>query len=167
MNDTDFTGQRVLVVGGSSGIGNGMAQAFRARGAEVHVWGTRATAQDYAGMDGSDLTGLAYQGVDVGDRIMVRPGSRAVLQYGPNCRVNVVPGEVVTITETPVCAASDGTNPRTQVSDGGGTVKKLDSDQFEFGFGGFNPGYVIIGGALIAGGLLITLNTPSDNPTSP
>ncbi len=67
MNDTDFTGQRVLVVGGSSGIGNGMAQAFRARGAEVHVWGTRATAQDYAGMDGSDLTGLVYQGVDVGD----------------------------------------------------------------------------------------------------
>ena len=37
----DFTGKRVLVVGGSSGIGNGMAQAFRARGAQVHVWGTR------------------------------------------------------------------------------------------------------------------------------
>lgn len=67
MNDTDFTGQRVLVVGGSSGIGNGMAQAFRARGGEVHVWGTRASAQAYAGIDGSDLTGLTYQGVDVGD----------------------------------------------------------------------------------------------------
>ena len=67
MNDTDFSGQRVLVVGGSSGIGNGMAQAFRSRGAEVHVWGTRAAAQDYAGLDGSDLTGLHYQGVDVGD----------------------------------------------------------------------------------------------------
>ena len=67
MNDTDFSGQRVLVVGGSSGIGNGMAQAFRARGAEVHVWGTRANAQDYAGIDGSDLAGLGYQGVDVGE----------------------------------------------------------------------------------------------------
>ena len=67
MNDTDFTGQRVLVAGGSSGIVNGMAQAFRARGAEVHVWGTRASAQDYAGIDGSDLSGLAYHGVDVGD----------------------------------------------------------------------------------------------------
>jgi 3-oxoacyl-[acyl-carrier protein] reductase len=67
MNDTDFSGQRVLVVGGSSGIGNGMAQAFRARGAEVHVWGTRAGAEDYAGLDGSDLTGLHYQSVDVAD----------------------------------------------------------------------------------------------------
>ncbi len=67
MNSMDFSGQRVLVVGGSSGIGNGMAQAFRTRGAEVHVWGTRDTAQDYAGVDGSDLTGLHYQGVDVAD----------------------------------------------------------------------------------------------------
>ena len=67
MNGMDFSGQRVLVVGGSSGIGNGMAQAFRSRGAEVHVWGTRASAQDYAGLDGSDLTGLHYQRVDVAD----------------------------------------------------------------------------------------------------
>jgi len=67
MNDTDFSGQRVLVVGGSSGIGNGVAQAFRARGAEVHVWGTRARAADYAGSEGSDLTGLHYTAVDVGD----------------------------------------------------------------------------------------------------
>ena len=67
MGDTDFTGQRVLVVGGSSGIGNGIAQAFLARGAEVHVWGTRAQAVDYAGMAGSDLSGLHYTGVDVGD----------------------------------------------------------------------------------------------------
>lgn len=66
-NDTDFTGKRVLVVGGSSGIGNGIAQAFRARGADVHVWGTRASASDYDPTDGSDLDGLAYQQVDVGD----------------------------------------------------------------------------------------------------
>jgi NAD(P)-dependent dehydrogenase (short-subunit alcohol dehydrogenase family) len=32
MDDTDFTGKTILVVGGSSGIGNGIAQAFRARG---------------------------------------------------------------------------------------------------------------------------------------
>ena len=38
---------QVLIVGGSSGIGNGMAQAFRARGAHVHVCGTRAKASDY------------------------------------------------------------------------------------------------------------------------
>ena len=67
MNDTDFSGQRVLVVGGSSGIGNGVAHAFRQRGAEVHVWGTRPSAADYAGEEGSDLSGLHYASVDVGD----------------------------------------------------------------------------------------------------
>lgn len=62
-----FEGKRALVVGGSSGIGNGIAQAFRAAGAQVSVWGTRATAQAYAGEDGSDLEGLAYSQVDVSD----------------------------------------------------------------------------------------------------
>ena len=66
MQDTDFTGKRVLVVGGSSGIGNGIAQSFRARGATVEVWGTRASADDYDAADGSDLTGLTYQQVDIG-----------------------------------------------------------------------------------------------------
>jgi 3-oxoacyl-[acyl-carrier protein] reductase len=67
IDDTDFSGQRVLVVGGSSGIGNGSAQAFRQRGAEVHVWGTRARAEDYGGVEGSNLSGLHYACVDVGD----------------------------------------------------------------------------------------------------
>ncbi|MGH6785259.1 MAG: SDR family NAD(P)-dependent oxidoreductase [Novosphingobium sp.] len=66
-SDTDFTGKRVLVVGGSSGIGNGIAQAFRARGAEVHVWGTRASAAAYGAEEGSDLSGLGYTCVDVSD----------------------------------------------------------------------------------------------------
>ena len=66
-DDTDFTGKAVLVVGGSSGIGNGIAHGFRARGAAVHVWGTRAQAADYDPDDGSDLAGLGYSCVDVGD----------------------------------------------------------------------------------------------------
>lgn len=66
-SDTDFTGKRVLIVGGSSGIGNGVAHGFRERGAEVHVWGTRASAADYSADDGSDLSGLGYDCVDVGD----------------------------------------------------------------------------------------------------
>jgi 3-oxoacyl-[acyl-carrier protein] reductase len=66
MNELDFSGRTVLVVGGSSGIGNGIAQAFRARGADVHVWGTRPAVADYAGVEGSDLTGLGYTRVDAG-----------------------------------------------------------------------------------------------------
>jgi 3-oxoacyl-[acyl-carrier protein] reductase len=63
----DFSGKTVLVAGGSSGIGNGIAQAFRRHGAEVHVWGTRAKASDYRSDDGSDLSGLHYAQVDVAD----------------------------------------------------------------------------------------------------
>jgi 3-oxoacyl-[acyl-carrier protein] reductase len=62
----DFTGRNVLVVGGSSGIGNGIAQAFRSRGARVHVWGTRSDAADYTGA-GSELSGLGYTQVDVAE----------------------------------------------------------------------------------------------------
>lgn len=63
----DFSGRTVLVVGGSSGIGNGIAQAFRAQGAAVHVWGTRAAAADYGAEPGSDLAGLHYAQVNVAD----------------------------------------------------------------------------------------------------
>lgn len=62
----DFTGRTVLVTGGSSGIGNGIARAFRAQGAEVHVTGTRGAASDYADGDG-DLDGLRYHQLEVSD----------------------------------------------------------------------------------------------------
>lgn len=74
----DFSGRSVLVVGGSSGIGNGTAQAFRAQGAAVRVWGTRASAADYAGEAGSDLTGLAYSAVDVTDAAQVQAAGAAI-----------------------------------------------------------------------------------------
>lgn len=67
MSDTDFTDKRILVVGGSSGIGNGIAHAFLKRGAKVAVWGTRAAASDYDAASGSDLSGLEYAQVDVGN----------------------------------------------------------------------------------------------------
>ena len=67
MNELDFTGKNVLVVGGSSGIGNGIAQAFLQRGATVHVWGTRASVSDYADSIDSNLKGLHYAQVDVSE----------------------------------------------------------------------------------------------------
>lgn len=67
MESLQLTGKTALVVGGSSGIGNGIAQRFRQQGAQVHVCGTRARAEDYAGENGSDMTGLVYSQLDVGD----------------------------------------------------------------------------------------------------
>ncbi|MGY4327650.1 NAD(P)-dependent dehydrogenase (short-subunit alcohol dehydrogenase family) [Bradyrhizobium sp. LB7.2] len=66
-NELDFSGRQVLIVGGSSGIGNGIAQAFRIRGAQVAVCGTRAHAKEYSQEEGSDLTGLSYAQLDVGN----------------------------------------------------------------------------------------------------
>jgi 3-oxoacyl-[acyl-carrier protein] reductase len=65
MNELDFSGKQVLVVGGSSGIGNGIAQAFSVRGAHVAVCGTRAHAADYSSDEGSHLEGLDYAQLDV------------------------------------------------------------------------------------------------------
>lgn len=65
--DLDMTGQTALVIGGSGGIGNAIAQAYRALGATVRVWGTRSAASDYADLADSDLTGLHYHSMDVSD----------------------------------------------------------------------------------------------------
>jgi 3-oxoacyl-[acyl-carrier protein] reductase len=64
----DFSGRRVLVIGGSSGIGNGIAQGFRKHGAEVTVTGTRPDAGDYLEAEDSDFCGLDYRPLDVTDR---------------------------------------------------------------------------------------------------
>src|SRR3981189_1908256 len=77
MNELDFSGRQVLVVGGSSGIGNGIAQAFRAKGARVAVCGTRAHAADYSADEGSDLGGLEYSQLDVSN-------PQAIEQFTPS-----------------------------------------------------------------------------------
>lgn len=66
----DFSGKTVLVVGGSSGIGNGAAHVFREAGATVHVTGTKPAASDYTAAD-SDFTGLSYHQLDAGDEAQV------------------------------------------------------------------------------------------------
>lgn len=52
----DYRGARVLVTGATSGIGAGIAAAYRDAGAEVTITGTRAAAAEYEG----DLSGYRY-----------------------------------------------------------------------------------------------------------
>ncbi len=64
------TDKTVLVTGGSQGIGQAAAAAFRDAGATVHVTGTRASADLYD----SDLSGMTYHRAD-----MANPHDRAAL----------------------------------------------------------------------------------------
>ncbi len=60
----DYQGARVLVTGGTSGIGLGCARAYADAGARVTVTGRRAAAAEYD----TDLAGLDYRQLDVSSR---------------------------------------------------------------------------------------------------
>jgi NAD(P)-dependent dehydrogenase (short-subunit alcohol dehydrogenase family) len=53
----DYSGTAVLVTGGTSGIGHGIATAYRDAGAAVTITGTRAAASEYD----TDLDGCTYR----------------------------------------------------------------------------------------------------------
>ena len=57
----DFSGTRVLVTGGSNGIGLGIARAFASSGAEVVITGRRDRASDYE----HDLSAFDYRSVEM------------------------------------------------------------------------------------------------------
>ena len=59
----DFESCRVLVTGGSSGIGLGIARAFQQAGAEVTITGRRASASAYE----ADLAPFDYRALEVTD----------------------------------------------------------------------------------------------------
>lgn len=64
----DYTGARVLVTGGTSGIGAAIAAAYHAAGAEVTITGTRAAAGDYD----TDLSAYRYLQLDIEDAAQIR-----------------------------------------------------------------------------------------------
>ena len=72
----DFSGKTALVVGGSSGIGRGIATAFRDAGANVAIWGTRANASDYE--NPNELADFDYAQVDVADDARVKEAAALV-----------------------------------------------------------------------------------------
>ncbi len=65
-NDSSFgfSGSRVLVTGGSNGIGSAIAKGFASAGAEVVITGTRASAGEYDG----DLSAYEYRQLELTDK---------------------------------------------------------------------------------------------------
>jgi len=57
----DYAGARVLVTGGTSGLGAAIAGAYADAGAQVTITGTRGSAADYD----EDLSRFAYRSLDV------------------------------------------------------------------------------------------------------
>lgn len=76
----DFSDRHVLVIGGSSGIGNGIAHGFRQRGGSVTVTGTRPDFGDYLEAEDADFTGLDYRQLDLSDR---EAADRLAADWGP------------------------------------------------------------------------------------
>ncbi len=76
----DWAGRRVWVVGASSGIGQALAQALHAAGAQVIV-SARQQAALQAFVEAHP--GSLAQPLDVGDVAAVQAAGRAVLQQGP------------------------------------------------------------------------------------
>ncbi|MEM7058443.1 MAG: SDR family oxidoreductase [Pseudomonadota bacterium] len=63
----DYSGQAVLVTGGSNGIGLEIANGFADAGAEVTITGTRPKASDYT----HDLGRFSYRQLLIQDRAMI------------------------------------------------------------------------------------------------
>ena len=82
VNALDFSGKKVLVCGGSDGIGYGVATAFFDAGAEVAITGTRS-ADNYD----NDFSNFTYHQLDVQDpdAITALAGKFSELDVMANC----------------------------------------------------------------------------------
>lgn len=63
----DFSGAKVLVTGGSNGIGAAISKAFVDAGAQVVITGTRASESEYDG----DLSAYEYRQLQLTDKVAI------------------------------------------------------------------------------------------------
>lgn len=151
--DGCFAGQHVLVTGGTSGIGAGIASAFRAEGAIVTATGVSLAE---LGEAGARLPGLRTHLLDVrnGAEIESLVASLPALHHVVNCAGVIKRGaehdpavfaEVIDINLTGtmrVCATA-----RTKLKESGGSIVNTASVLSFFG-GGLVPGYAASKGGI-------------------
>lgn len=145
-----FSGSRVLVVGGTSGIGAGVAAAFLAEGAEVTVTG--ATEAEAAAQTG--LQSLVLDVRDAGQVVSVI-GSLSALDHLVYCAGIIRRGaehepavfaEVLEINLTGAMRVASATRPLLTAR--GGTITLMASMLSFFG-GGLVPGYSASKGGIV------------------
>ncbi|WP_380875103.1 2-deoxy-D-gluconate 3-dehydrogenase [Sphingomonas sp. DBB INV C78] len=80
----DYSGAKILVTGGTSGIGAAVAAGYRAAGADVTITGTRAAPSDYD----EDLSGYRYLQLDIEDTDSVARVAAAASAGGLDILIN-------------------------------------------------------------------------------
>ncbi len=160
----DFSGRRVLVTGGTSGIGLGIAHAFVEAGADVLVTGRRAAASDYdtdlsrfdyrpAEMTHAASLGALIDGIDRLDVLVNNAGSNLVAkdEWKPETFA-----EALDLLLVSSFRLSVGLKPKLEESgiEGGGSIVNCAS-MSAFRAVPLVPGY----GAAKAGIVQVTLNT--------
>jgi NAD(P)-dependent dehydrogenase (short-subunit alcohol dehydrogenase family) len=85
----DFSGSQVLVTGGSNGIGNAIAIAFRDAGADVTITGRNAD-----GKYDTDIKNMRYQALDMRDKAGIEALAKSLpkLNVLVNCAGIAAPG---------------------------------------------------------------------------
>jgi NAD(P)-dependent dehydrogenase (short-subunit alcohol dehydrogenase family) len=147
-----FRGARVLVVGGTSGIGLAIAKAFLAEGAEVNVSG--ATAAEAAAALGHDVRSIVLDvrdGDGVASAIKALPGldhlvyCAGVIRRGAEHDPQVF-AEVLEINLTGAMRVAAAARPLLAAQ--GGTILMMASMLSFFG-GGLVPGYAASKGGIV------------------